>query len=68
MPSYRDDQLLRIEDPADPRLADYVGLTDMELRKRTEPEQGLFIAEGDKVIQRAVAAGYPMRSMLLSDK
>jgi tRNA G18 (ribose-2'-O)-methylase SpoU len=63
-----DDQLIRIEDPADPRLADYVGLTDMELRKRTEPEQGLFIAEGDKVIQRAVAAGHPMRSMLMSDK
>ena len=68
MPSATDDQLIRIEDPADPRLADYVGLTDMELRKRTEPEQGLFIAEGDKVIQRAVAAGHPMRSMLLSDK
>lgn len=68
MPSAIDDQLIRIEDPADPRLADYVGLTDMELRKRTEPEQGLFIAEGDKVIQRAVAAGYPMRSMLMSDK
>ena len=68
MPSAIDDQLIRIEDPADPRLADYVGLTDMELRKRTEPEQGLFIAEGDKVIQRAVAAGHPMRSMLMSDK
>ncbi|MGH3417786.1 MAG: TrmH family RNA methyltransferase [Actinocrinis sp.] len=40
----------------------------MELRKRTEPEQGLFIAEGEKVIARALAAGYPMRSMLLSDK
>jgi tRNA G18 (ribose-2'-O)-methylase SpoU len=63
-----EDQLSRVEDPADPRLADYVGLTDMELRKRSEPEWGLFIAEGDKVIQRAVAAGYPMRSMLLSDK
>jgi tRNA G18 (ribose-2'-O)-methylase SpoU len=63
-----EEQLVRIEDPADPRLGDYVDLTDMELRKRTEPERGLFIAEGDKVIQRAVAAGHPMRSMLLSDK
>lgn len=59
---------IRIERADDPRLRDYVGLTDMELRKRTEPEQGLFIAEGEKVIARAVAAGYPMRSMLLSDK
>jgi tRNA G18 (ribose-2'-O)-methylase SpoU len=63
-----EEQLVRIEDPEDPRLGDYVGLTDMELRKRTEPERGLFIAEGEKVIQRAVAAGHPMRSMLLSDK
>lgn len=67
MPSI-EDQLVRIEDPADPRLTDYVGLTDMELRKRSEPERGLFIAEGDKVIRRAAAAGHPMRSMLLSDK
>jgi tRNA G18 (ribose-2'-O)-methylase SpoU len=62
------DRLIRIDDPADPRLRDYNGLTDMELRKRSEPEQGLFIAEGEKVIARAVAAGHPMRSMLLSDK
>lgn len=58
----------RVEDPGDPRLHDYVALTDMELRKRTEPELGLFIAEGEKVIARALDAGYPMRSMLLSDK
>lgn len=63
-----EDLTVRIEDPADPRLSDYVGLTDMELRKRSEPELGLFIAEGEKVIRRAVDAGYPMRSMLLSDK
>jgi tRNA G18 (ribose-2'-O)-methylase SpoU len=62
------DAPIRIDDPDDARLRDYVGLTDMELRKRSEPERGLFIAEGEKVVARAVAAGYPMRSMLLSDK
>ncbi|HEY3869125.1 MAG TPA: RNA methyltransferase [Actinocrinis sp.] len=67
-PPIPDAQLIRIGDPADPRLGDYVGLTDMQLRTRAEPEAGLFIAEGEKVIARAVAAGYPMRSMLLSDK
>jgi tRNA G18 (ribose-2'-O)-methylase SpoU len=61
-------RLVRIEDPGDARLRDYVGLTDMQLRTRAEPEAGLFIAEGEKVIERAVDAGYPMRSMLLSDK
>lgn len=59
---------IRVEDPGDPRLADYVALTDVELRRRREPAEGLFVAEGEKVIRRAVAAGYPMRSCLLEDR
>ncbi|MFB7665339.1 TrmH family RNA methyltransferase [Kitasatospora sp. NPDC056138] len=57
-----------ITDPADPSLADYTGLTDVELRRRREPAEGLFIAEGEKVIRRALDAGYRMRSMLLTPK
>jgi tRNA G18 (ribose-2'-O)-methylase SpoU len=57
-----------VDDPGDPRLADYTALTDVELRRRREPAEGLFIAEGEKVIRRALAAGYAMRSMLLSDR
>jgi tRNA G18 (ribose-2'-O)-methylase SpoU len=57
-----------LDDPGDPRLADYTSLTDVELRRRREPAEGLFIAEGEKVIRRAAAAGYGMRSMLLSAK
>ncbi|SEO39824.1 TrmH family RNA methyltransferase [Actinacidiphila rubida] len=57
-----------VDDPDDPRLADYTSLTDVELRRRREPAEGLFIAEGEKVIRRALAAGYRMRSMLLSEK
>jgi tRNA G18 (ribose-2'-O)-methylase SpoU len=49
----------------DPRLADYTRLTDAALRVHLEAEHGLFIAEGTKVISRAVAAGYPVRSVLL---
>ena len=49
----------------DPRLADYSRLTDAGLRTHLEAEHGLFIAEGTKVITRAVAAGYPVRSILL---
>ncbi|CAM5574398.1 rRNA methyltransferase [Streptomyces spiroverticillatus] len=60
--------LLTIDDPDDPRLRDYTGLTDVELRRRREPAEGLFIAEGEKVIRRARQAGYEMRSMLLSAK
>lgn len=61
-------ELITVDDPGDPRLHDYTGLTDVELRRRREPVEGLFIAEGEKVIRRAGQAGYAMRSMLLSAK
>ncbi len=61
-------ELITVEDPDDPRLRDYTDLTDVELRRRREPAEGLFIAEGEKVIRRARDAGYEMRSMLLSAK
>ena len=38
--------MIRISDPADPRVADYVGLTDVHLRRSLEAGHGLFIAEG----------------------
>jgi tRNA G18 (ribose-2'-O)-methylase SpoU len=57
-----------VTDAEDPRLADYARLTDMELRTSLEPAQGLFIAEGAKVISRAVAAGYPVRSVLVAER
>ena len=57
-----------VTDVDDPRLADYRALTDVVLRRRTEPEQGLFIAEGELVIRRAVVAGYRLRSVLMSPR
>ena len=56
---------IEVDSAADARLADYTRLTDAALRTHMEAEHGLFIAEGTKVITRAVAAGYPVRSMLL---
>jgi tRNA G18 (ribose-2'-O)-methylase SpoU len=55
-----------VDDPSDPRLADYARLTDVRLRTALEPAHGLFVAEGDKVIRRAVAAGFQVRSMLVT--
>ena len=52
--------------PDDPRVADYVGLTDGARRMRHEPGAGFFIAEGDQVVRRAAAAGFPPRSVLVS--
>ena len=59
-------RIVVVEDPSDPRLADYARLTDVRLRTALEPAHGLFVAEGDKVIRRAAAAGYQVRSMLVT--
>jgi len=55
-----------IDDPADPRLADYVGLTDSVRRVKHEPAAGFFLAEGQLVMRRAAQAGCPPRSLLLA--
>ncbi len=57
-----------ITDPDDDRIADYRALTDVELRTRWEPPHGLFIAEGELVLRRALRAGYPARSYLVDAK
>jgi len=57
-----------ITDPLDPRLADYRALTDVELRTRFEAPHGLFIAEGELVLRRALRAGYRARSVLVDAK
>ena len=49
-------------------LTDYVGLTDVALRRRTEPERGLYMAESEKVIRRALAAGHRPRSYLMAER
>jgi len=55
-----------IEDPADPRLADYVGLSDSDLRRRVEHGRGIFIAEGELVIRQLFASPYSVRSVLVT--
>lgn len=55
-----------ISDHSDPRLEDYVSLTDVALRRRTEPERGLYIAESEKVIRRALSTGHRPRSFLMA--
>lgn len=61
-------ELHHIDDPADPRLADYRDLRDVELRKTLEAEHGLFMAEGEKVLRRAVDAGFRPRSLLMAPR
>jgi len=58
--------IVDVADAGDPRLADYARLTDVRLRTSMESAHGLFMAEGEKVIRRAVAAGFGVRSMLVT--
>ena len=60
--------LVPITDLSHEGLADYSRLTDVALRRVSEPEGGLYIAESSKVIERALAAGHQPRSVLLQDK
>jgi tRNA G18 (ribose-2'-O)-methylase SpoU len=55
-----------VDDPADPRLADYVDLTDSVLRRRIEGERGFFIAESPLVVQRLLASDHHVRSVLVT--
>jgi tRNA G18 (ribose-2'-O)-methylase SpoU len=52
----------------DDRVADYRHLTDVGLRRRKEPAEGLFMAESHQVIERALQAGYPLRSVLTTPR
>jgi tRNA G18 (ribose-2'-O)-methylase SpoU len=62
-------QTTLVTDPDDPRIAPFVGLRDHELRKRREQPggdmAGVFICEGDLVVERALRAGYRLSALLI---
>ena len=60
--------MIHLTDPADERLHDYTGLTDVALRRVREPAEGLFIAESSQVIRRALRAGHRPRSLLTAPR
>ena len=64
--------IIPVEDPSDERVADYVGLTDPDLRRRRErpggPDGGFFIAEGTAVIRHLLRSRYRARSLLLTPR
>jgi tRNA G18 (ribose-2'-O)-methylase SpoU len=57
-----------IHDAADPRLADYISLTDVELRRRLEAERGVFIVEGLLAIHALLRSRYEVRSVVLNPR
>ena len=56
---------ISIDDPSDPRLSDYVGLTDPEM-SRTSGERPFFIAEGIEVVRRLIASDLEIRSIVVA--
>ena len=60
--------LIQVTDPHAPELRDYTELTDVVRRRLREPEEGLYLAESVRVIERAFAAGHRPRSVLVLEK
>ena len=62
------DNIITITDFMDPNLDVYARLTENQLLNRANPEEGMFIAESPKVIERALDAGCKPVSLLMETK
>lgn len=60
--------IIKITDFTAPELDVYARLTEAQLLNRDKPENGMFIAESPKVIERALDAGYVPVSFLVEDR
>ena len=60
--------IIEITDFSAPELDIYARFTEAQLLNRANPENGLFIAESPKVIERALDAGYLPVSLLVEKK
>ena len=56
--------VIEITDFSDPALDIYARLTEAQLLNKDRPDNGIFIAESPKVIERALDAGYEALSIL----
>ncbi|MHC6176608.1 TrmH family RNA methyltransferase [Glutamicibacter endophyticus] len=61
-------RIFNVADLEDPRLDEYLRLSEAHLRMRTDVENGLYIAESTMVVRRALNAGHVPRSFLLAEK
>ena len=60
--------IIEINDITAPELDVYARTSEVQLLRYYEPDQGLFIAESPKVIERALDAGYEPISMLVEHR
>lgn len=63
--------VVSVDDPADPRIGDFLALNDPALRRlREQPggEGGFFVAEGVLVIRQLIRSAYRLRAVLVTPR
>lgn len=64
--------VIPVVDPDDPRIHIFQGLRDHVLRQRREESggdmDGVFVSEGDVVVERALVAGYRLHAILIDGR
>ncbi len=64
--------VIPVVDPDDPRIHIFQGLRDHVLRQRRERQggdmDGVFVSEGDLVVERALLAGYRLHGILVDGR
>ena len=61
-------RIIEITDFSDPALDIYARRTENQLLNREHPEEGIFIAESPKVVERALDAGFEPVSVLVEKR
>jgi tRNA G18 (ribose-2'-O)-methylase SpoU len=59
-----------VDDPADPRLADFAAVDPVRRRREIEREAraaGFLVAEGTLAVRRLIASGRPLRAVLVDE-
>jgi tRNA G18 (ribose-2'-O)-methylase SpoU len=57
-----------VEDPSDPRLADYFDLADPAGRRRVEAERAIIVVEGRLPVHRLLESDARVRSLLIDER
>ena len=60
--------IIHITDFSDPALDIFARKTENQLLNREHPEEGIFIAESPKVVERALDAGFEPVAVLVEDR
>lgn len=62
------ERIIKIEDITDPKLDMYIKKRETALLHYYEPDIGIFLAESENVVQRAIAAGYEPLSFMIEER